>query len=48
VELRRENEVKRKTLIDQFNTDIQQQVRRLNTESAGLTAEQRTDIEKKI
>lgn len=38
-EMKRENALKRKALIEKFNSDIQMQVRRLNTEEAKLTAE---------
>lgn len=48
MEQKREAEIKRRQLIEQYNTDIQSQVRRLNLEGQSLTPELRTEIERKI
>jgi hypothetical protein len=42
------DDMKRKSLIEQYNGEIQAQVRRLNIESGFLTAAQKAEIEKKI
>lgn len=42
------DDMKRKSLIEQYNGEIQAQVRRLNIESGYLTAAQKAEIEKKI
>lgn len=40
--------MKRKSLIEQYNGEIQAQVRRLNVENGVLTAAQKAEIEKRI
>lgn len=42
------DDMKRKSLIEQYNGEIQAQVRRLNIESGFLTTAQKAEIEKKI
>ena len=48
LEQKREEDAKRKALIESYNNDIQAQVRRLNLEGDGMTAQAKADIEKKI
>jgi hypothetical protein len=40
--------MKRRQLIEKYNTEIQSQVRRLNLEGAQMTTEKRVEIEIKI
>jgi hypothetical protein len=48
LELKRENDMKRKAILESLNSEIQASVRKLNLEGDKLSAEEKSALESKI
>lgn len=48
LELKRENDMKRKAILESLNTEIQVTVRKLNIEGDKLSEEEKSSLEKKL